>query len=72
MATVTVLSSNYPEKKWIKPVGYTVMGLTAWAMMNTEVHWISDYPLALALGYLSGKISSSRHLKKPVFKEVDL
>lgn len=72
MATVTVLSSNYPEKKWIKPVGYTVMGLTAWAMMNTEVHWISDYPLALALGYLSGKISSSRHLKKPVLKEVDL
>lgn len=72
MATVTVLSSNYPEKKWIKPVGYTVMGLSAWAMMNTEVHWISDYPLALALGYLSGKISSSRHLKKPALKEVGL
>lgn len=72
MATVTVLSSNYPEKKWIKPVGYSVIGLTAWAMMNTEVHWISDYPLALALGYLSGKISSVRHIKKIVPKEVSL
>ncbi|MBN8860163.1 MAG: phosphatase PAP2 family protein [Sphingobacteriales bacterium] len=72
MATVTVLSSNYPEKKWIKPVGYSVMGLTAWAMMNTEVHWISDYPLALALGYLSGKVSSMKHVKKIVSKEVSL
>ena len=72
MATVTVLSSNYPEKKWIKPVGYSVMGLTAWAMMNTEVHWISDYPLALALGYLSGKISSMRHKKSIVPKDVSL
>jgi len=72
MATVTVLSSNYPEKRWIRPVGYTIMGLTAWAMMNTEVHWISDYPLALALGYLSGKISANRHLRKPMPKKVEL
>lgn len=63
MATVTVLHSNYPEKKWILPVGYTIMGMTAWAMMNTEVHWISDYPLALALGYVSGKVSTMRHAK---------
>lgn len=72
MATVTVLSKNYPEKKWIKPVGYSVMGLTAWAMMNNEVHWISDYPLALALGYLSGRISSMRHVQKAVPKDIDL
>ncbi len=65
MASVTVLSYNFPEKKWIKPVGYTVMGLSAWAMMNTEVHWAGDYPLALAIGYLSGKITSMRHKKKP-------
>lgn len=63
MATITVLHSNYPEKKWILPVGYTIMGMTAWAMVNTEVHWISDYPLALALGYVSGKVSTMRHAK---------
>jgi len=61
MATVTVLTDNYPEKKWIKPVGYGLIGLTGWAMMNTDVHWISDYPLALAIGYLSGKITYLRH-----------
>lgn len=64
MATITVLSYNYPEKKWIKPVGYTLIGLSAWAMMNTEVHWAGDYPLAIAVGYLSGKITTWRHKKK--------
>lgn len=64
MATVTVLSSNYPEKKWIKPVGYTLMFLSGWAMMNTEVHWAGDYPLAIAVGYLSGKITTWRHKVK--------
>lgn len=63
MATVTVLNQNYPEKKWILPVGYSLIGLTAWGMMNTEVHWISDYPLALALGYVCGRISTMRHRK---------
>ena len=64
MATVTVLSSNYPEKKWIKPVGYTLMFLSGWAMMNTEVHWAGDYPLAIAVGYVSGKVTSLRHKQK--------
>lgn len=63
MASVTVLSLHYPEKRWIKPLGYSLMGLTAFAMMNTEVHWAGDYPLALALGYLSGKITVNRHKK---------
>lgn len=64
MASVTVLTKNYPEKKWIKPVGYTLMTCTAFAMMNTDVHWAGDYPLALALGYISGKITTDRHKKK--------
>ena len=64
MATIIVLSSNYPEKKWIKPVGYTLMFLSGWAMMNTEVHWAGDYPLAIAVGYVSGKVTSLRHKQK--------
>lgn len=66
MATITVLSYDYPEKKWIKPVGYSIMGLSAWAMMNTEVHWAGDYPLAIAIGYLSGKITTWRHRARPI------
>jgi membrane-associated phospholipid phosphatase len=63
MATVTVLTNNYPEKKWIGILGYSLIGLSGWAMVNTEVHWIADYPLALALGYISGKITCLRHKK---------
>jgi PAP2 superfamily len=74
MATITVLSADYPEKKWIKPAGYSLMCLSAWAMMNTEVHWAGDYPLAIAIGYLSGKITTWRHRKnsKSVVKAVAL
>jgi hypothetical protein len=55
MSTLTVLFENYPEKKWIKPVGYSVIGLVGYSMINNNVHWLSDYPLAIALGYLCGK-----------------
>lgn len=64
MATVTVIKENYPEKKWISVLGYSLIGLAGWAMVNTEVHWLSDYPLALAIGYLSGKLTTMKH-KKP-------
>jgi hypothetical protein len=64
MATVTVVSLNYPEKKWIQPAGYVLIGLVSFAMMNTDVHWAGDYPLALALGYLNGKITSARNKKR--------
>jgi len=57
MATTTVLTINYPEKKWIKPVGYGLMTLVSLAMLNNEVHWTSDYPLALGVGYIFGKVS---------------
>ncbi len=60
MATLTVLSSNYPDNKYIKPVGYSLMGILAISMINNGVHWVSDYPLALAIGYTCGKIVSSR------------
>jgi hypothetical protein len=55
MASVVVFAENYPEKRWIRPVGYTLMALCGLAMMNTEVHWASDYPLAIGLGYVFGK-----------------
>lgn len=64
MATVTVISSNYPEYKFIKPVGYSLMGVLAFAMLNNGVHWASDYPLSLALGYGLGKIAVL-HGRKP-------
>ena len=54
-ATLVVFSENYPEKRWIKPVGFTIMSLVGLSMMNNGVHWASDYPLAIGLGYVCGK-----------------
>ena len=51
VGTVTVIAENYPEHKLIKPIGYSLCGLLAFAMMNNGVHWASDYPLGIALGY---------------------
>ena len=59
MATVTVIAQNYPEKKFIRPVGYTLMGLLGYSMLNNGVHWASDYPLGIALGYAFAKIAVS-------------
>jgi len=63
MATVTILAGNYPSSKFIKPVGYSIMGLLGYAMMNNGVHWAGDYPIAIAIGYTCGKIALSRGQK---------
>ena len=63
MSSLTIFAENYPEKRWIKPVGYSLTGLVALSMINNKVHWASDYPLALAMGYLCAKQVSKRSRK---------
>jgi len=67
MSTVTILAENYPEKKYIKPAGYSIIGLVGLAMINNNVHWISDYPLAIGLGYLCAMqvVKTKRRLINP-------
>jgi membrane-associated phospholipid phosphatase len=61
MVTVTVLAEDYPEYRgWVYGIGYTLMGALGFQMMNNDVHWASDYPLALAVGYGLGKHATSR------------
>ena len=57
MATVTVIAENYPEYRFVRPVGYSLMGLLGYAMLNNGVHWASDYPIGIALGYAFAKIA---------------
>jgi len=59
MATVTIISGNYPNNPYIKPIGYTLMGVLGYSMLNNGVHWASDYPIAIAIGYVYGKIALS-------------
>lgn len=58
LTTLTVVIENYPELPWLKPVGYTVVGLIGVSMVNTGIHWYSDYPLGLALGYSFGMLAA--------------
>jgi hypothetical protein len=59
MATVTVLAENYPQERWIKPVGYTLIGALGVGLVAKGMHWYSDLPLGLALGYLFGKVTAN-------------
>lgn len=55
MTTVMIISENYKEIKWIKPVGFSLMGLMSFEMLQSKVHWASDYPIAIFMGYIIGK-----------------
>lgn len=67
LAAWIVLAENYPEKKWIKPLGFSLMGLMTFEMVQSGVHWASDYPVALVLGYLIGKtvVKNAVHRSDP-------
>ena len=55
-AVVTVIANNYPDLKWIKPVGYSLLGILGFSLVNEGMHWYSDFPLAFLLGYSLGNI----------------
>ncbi|HUI10401.1 MAG TPA: phosphatase PAP2 family protein [Bacteroidota bacterium] len=58
LATVTVVIENYPEWWWARPVGYAAIAGLAFSMGNTGIHWYSDYPLAVVMGYSFGMIAA--------------
>ncbi len=60
VSTVTIIGENYPEIKWIRPVGYGIAGLIGLSMINNGVHWASDFPLGIVLGYGFGKFISRK------------
>ena len=58
LATVIVIAENYPDTKWIRPVGYTLTTLVGLGMLFNGIHWVSDYPLGLFFGYYFGMIAA--------------
>jgi len=59
MMVFTIVTENYPEYTFIKPLGYTLLSILSFQMLNNGVHWASDYPLALAIGYGFGKLATN-------------
>jgi membrane-associated phospholipid phosphatase len=64
ISTVTVISKNYPEIRWIKPLGYSMAALMGFEMMNSGVHWASDYPIGFLIGYSVATVSVNRRITK--------
>lgn len=56
VTTFIVIQENFPEQKWIPYVGWPVMGWVAFGLAGTSIHWWSDYPIAIAIGYSFAKI----------------
>ncbi len=58
-ATLVVVMENYPEwKPWLKPLAYFIIAGIGIGLSNTGIHWWSDYPLGIALGYQFGMIAA--------------
>jgi membrane-associated phospholipid phosphatase len=55
--TFTILSERYPDKRtYIYPIAGLWLSALMFQMVNNGVHWVSDYPLGIAMGYVIGKI----------------
>lgn len=66
-----VILGNYPDIKWIKPVGFTLIGVLGFEMVESKVHWVSDYPIALVMGYIIGKNISNSKIAKSRTKHTE-
>jgi hypothetical protein len=58
--TLTVIANNYPEITWLKPVGYSVLGLLGMGLVSKGMHWYSDLPFGFFIGYSMGNIIAPR------------
>ncbi len=57
--TFTILAERYPQyAKVIYPVAGVWVTALGFQMTNNGVHWASDYPLGIAMGYVIGKMSA--------------
>ncbi len=54
--TLIVIAENYPDVTWLRPVGYVALGAISTSLVGYGIHWWSDYPLALVLGYSFAEI----------------
>jgi membrane-associated phospholipid phosphatase len=57
-ASLTVLCENFPEVTWLQPVSYLTLGAVGASLVSKGMHWYSDLPLGVALGYSFGAIAA--------------
>ncbi len=55
-ASITVITNNFSEQKWIRTVGYSLIALCSVGLVSRGMHWYSDLPAGFFLGYTFGNI----------------
>jgi len=66
----TVVDSNYPEYlPYLYPLEGVWLAALGFEMVNNGVHWASDYPLGIGIGYFVGKMSL--HMNERPKKDAD-
>lgn len=55
-STMTVLCNSFPDSKYMRPLSYGLITLTGLGLIQKDMHWYSDFPLALFIGYNIGNI----------------
>ncbi|MGO9480505.1 MAG: phosphatase PAP2 family protein [Candidatus Kryptoniota bacterium] len=56
--TLVVIAENYPELTWFRPASYVLIGAVSSSLVAYGIHWWSDIPLGIVLGYAFGEIAS--------------
>ncbi len=69
-AILTVITENFPQVVWLKPVSYAILGVLGFSLVANDMHWYSDLPFGLAVGYTFGKIISDRYMNKGFAKSI--
>ena len=63
--TFTIINDAYPEySNYVIPLSVVWVSALSYQMVNNGVHWASDYPLGIAMGYVFGKASANMGKKK--------
>lgn len=58
--TFTIINEAYPEySNYVVPLAVVWVSALGFEMVNNGVHWASDYPLGIAMGYVFGKASAN-------------
>ena len=63
-STATILATNYFEETYIGTISYMLGALLIFSSMNADLHWGSDFPIGIAIGYASAKSVMKKNLKK--------
>ena len=72
MTSLTIIAENYPDYPLIWPIGSGVVGILAFSMVTVGVHWVSDYPLAIALGYWLGQSIAHKEKQRQTKSQTQL